>query len=90
MEMYEKQDPFKLQDFVNMSLFLNMFIYKSIIGQLFGKLYAPKTTFYDLMKIKTFNNNIFYINDRSISSRGCGRLEVRFSERFYVFHSEIK
>ncbi|XP_045445888.1 ubiquitin-protein ligase E3B [Melitaea cinxia] len=35
MEMYEKQDPFKLQDFVNMSQFLNMFIYKSIIGQLF-------------------------------------------------------
>ncbi|XP_045782566.1 ubiquitin-protein ligase E3B [Maniola jurtina] len=35
MEMYEKQDPFKLQDFVNMSHFLNMFIYKSIIGQLF-------------------------------------------------------
>ncbi|XP_045491570.1 ubiquitin-protein ligase E3B [Colias croceus] len=35
MEMYEKQEPFKLQDYVNMSLFLNMFIYKSIIGQLF-------------------------------------------------------
>ncbi|CAH2240226.1 jg1784 [Pararge aegeria aegeria] len=35
MEMYEKQDPFKLQDFINMSHFLNMFIYKSIIGQLF-------------------------------------------------------
>ncbi|VVD04422.1 unnamed protein product, partial [Leptidea sinapis] len=35
MEMYEKQEPFKLSDFVNMSAFLNMFIYKSIIGQLF-------------------------------------------------------
>ncbi|XP_045532186.1 ubiquitin-protein ligase E3B [Pieris brassicae] len=35
MEMYEKQEPFKLHDFVNMSSFLNMFIYKSIIGQLF-------------------------------------------------------
>nr|XP_032513418.1 ubiquitin-protein ligase E3B [Danaus plexippus plexippus] len=35
LEMYEKQDPFKLQDFVNMSQFLNMFIYKSITGQLF-------------------------------------------------------
>ncbi|CAB3228723.1 unnamed protein product [Arctia plantaginis] len=35
MEMYEQQNPFKLQDFVNMSLFLNMFVYKSIMGQLF-------------------------------------------------------
>ncbi|XP_041977850.1 ubiquitin-protein ligase E3B [Aricia agestis] len=34
MEMYEKQEPFKLQDFVNMSHFLNMFIYRCIIGQL--------------------------------------------------------
>ncbi|XP_026330023.1 ubiquitin-protein ligase E3B [Hyposmocoma kahamanoa] len=35
MEMYEQQDPFKLQDFINMSQFLNMFVYKSIMGQLF-------------------------------------------------------
>ncbi|XP_004930382.1 ubiquitin-protein ligase E3B [Bombyx mori] len=35
MEMYEKQDPFKLQDFINMSQFLNMFVYKTIMGQLF-------------------------------------------------------
>lgn len=35
MEMYEQQNPFKLQDFVNMSQFLNMFVYKSIMGQLF-------------------------------------------------------
>ncbi|KAL4711976.1 hypothetical protein ACJJTC_011283 [Scirpophaga incertulas] len=35
MEMYEQQDPFKLHDFVNMSQFLNMFVYKSIMGQLF-------------------------------------------------------
>ncbi|PZC84657.1 hypothetical protein B5X24_HaOG204205 [Helicoverpa armigera] len=35
MEMYEQQTPFKLQDFVNMSQFLNMFVYKSIMGQLF-------------------------------------------------------
>ncbi|XP_053625281.1 ubiquitin-protein ligase E3B [Plodia interpunctella] len=35
MEMYEQQEPFKLQDFINMSLFLNMFVYKSIMGQLF-------------------------------------------------------
>lgn len=37
MEMYEQQNPFKLQDFVNMSQFLNMFVYKSIMGQLFGE-----------------------------------------------------
>lgn len=37
MEMYEQQNPFKLQDFINMSQFLNMFVYKSIMGQLFGK-----------------------------------------------------
>lgn len=35
MEMYEQQEPFKLQDFVSMSHFLNMFVYKSIMGQLF-------------------------------------------------------
>ncbi|KAH9635355.1 hypothetical protein HF086_017921 [Spodoptera exigua] len=35
MEMYEQQNPFKLQDFINMSQFLNMFVYKSIMGQLF-------------------------------------------------------
>lgn len=35
MEMYEQQEPFKLQDFVNMSQFLNMFIYKAIMGNFF-------------------------------------------------------
>lgn len=35
MEMYEQQEPFKLQDFINMSQFLNLLIYKSIMGQLF-------------------------------------------------------
>ncbi|XP_013180712.1 PREDICTED: ubiquitin-protein ligase E3B isoform X1 [Papilio xuthus] len=35
MEMYEQQDPFKLEDFIVMSQFLNMFVYKSIMGQLF-------------------------------------------------------
>ncbi|XP_063620540.1 ubiquitin-protein ligase E3B [Cydia splendana] len=35
MEMYEQQEPFKLQDFINMSQFLNMFVYKSIMNQLF-------------------------------------------------------
>ncbi|XP_048479517.1 ubiquitin-protein ligase E3B isoform X3 [Plutella xylostella] len=35
MEMYEQQEPFKLVDFINMSQFLNLFVYKSIMGQLF-------------------------------------------------------
>ncbi|CAH2073385.1 unnamed protein product, partial [Iphiclides podalirius] len=35
MEMYEQQEPFKLHDFVAMSHFLNMFVYKTIMGQLF-------------------------------------------------------
>lgn len=37
MEMYEQQEPFKLQDFINMSLFLNVFVYKTVMGQLLGE-----------------------------------------------------
>lgn len=36
MEMYEKQNPFKLSDFVVMSNFLNVFLYKAVMGNLFG------------------------------------------------------
>lgn len=35
--MYEQQHPFKLNDFIIMSSFLNMFLYKAILGNLFGK-----------------------------------------------------
>lgn len=45
MEMYEKQEPFRLQDFINMSQFLNMFVYKSIMGQLFGKFFIALVIF---------------------------------------------
>lgn len=36
--MYEQQHPFKLNDFIIMSSFLNMFLYKAILGNLFGKI----------------------------------------------------
>lgn len=39
MEMYEQQNPFKLNDFIVMSSFLNMFLYKAVLGNLFGKIY---------------------------------------------------
>lgn len=35
--MYEQQHPFKLNDFVTMSSFLNTFLYKAVSGNLFGK-----------------------------------------------------
>ncbi|XP_066246822.1 ubiquitin-protein ligase E3B [Euwallacea similis] len=35
IEMYEKQKPFRLADFVAMSSFLNVFLYKAVTGNLF-------------------------------------------------------
>ncbi|KZC11880.1 Ubiquitin-protein ligase E3B [Dufourea novaeangliae] len=35
MEMYEQQDPFKLNDFVTISYFLNQFLYKAVLNNLF-------------------------------------------------------
>lgn len=35
MEMYEQQNPFKLSDFAVMSNFLNIFLYKAVLGSLF-------------------------------------------------------
>lgn len=35
MEMYEQQDPFKLSDFVTISYFLNQFLYKAVLNNLF-------------------------------------------------------
>jgi len=37
--MYEQQTPFRLTDYVNMSSFLNYFLYKGVLGNLFGKLF---------------------------------------------------
>jgi len=39
LEMYEQQTPFRLIDYVNMSSFLNCFLYKGVLGNLFGKLF---------------------------------------------------
>lgn len=39
MEMYEQQEPFKLNDFIAMSTFLNTFLYRAVLGNLFGKTY---------------------------------------------------
>ena len=39
LEMYEQQTPFRLTDYVNMSSFLNYFLYKGVLGNLFGKLF---------------------------------------------------
>lgn len=39
MEMYEQQDPFKLSDFVTISYFLNQFLYKAVLNNLFGACY---------------------------------------------------
>ncbi|XP_066590975.1 ubiquitin-protein ligase E3B [Prorops nasuta] len=35
MEMYEQQDPFKLGDFITISYFLNQFLYKAVLNNLF-------------------------------------------------------
>ncbi|XP_076627960.1 ubiquitin-protein ligase E3B isoform X2 [Colletes latitarsis] len=35
MEMYEQQEPFKLSDFVTISYFLNQFLYKAVLNNLF-------------------------------------------------------
>lgn len=35
--MYEQQKPFKLTDIVKLSGFLNQFLYKIIMGNIFGK-----------------------------------------------------
>lgn len=40
IEMYEQQIPFELMDYVALSSFLNMFSYKAIQDNIFGKLNA--------------------------------------------------
>ncbi|XP_014290363.1 ubiquitin-protein ligase E3B [Halyomorpha halys] len=47
IEMYEEQNPFKLNDFICMSSFLNMFLYKGILNNLFD------------MKSGTCGNSLF-------------------------------
>lgn len=42
MEMYEQQEPFKLTDFVTISYFLNQFLYKAVLTNLFGEYCSVK------------------------------------------------
>jgi len=53
MEMYEHQDPFKLMDFIAMSYFLNQFLYKAVLTNLFGK---SISVFFSLIKRKNGRN----------------------------------
>lgn len=46
MEMYEQQDPFKLSDFVTISYFLNQFLYKAVLNNLFGVYYSLYIIFF--------------------------------------------
>ncbi|XP_076654428.1 ubiquitin-protein ligase E3B isoform X2 [Halictus rubicundus] len=41
MEMYEHQEPFKLSDFVTISYFLNQFLYKAVLNNLFDQKSVP-------------------------------------------------
>lgn len=56
--MYEHQDPFKLTDFITMSYFLNQFLYKAVLTNLFG------TSCVRLLKIVREKNS--RINTRKI------------------------
>lgn len=40
IEMYEQQKPFVLRDYILMSSFLNIFLYKGISQNLFGKTFV--------------------------------------------------
>lgn len=57
MEMYEQQDPFKLSDFVTISYFLNQFLYKAVLNNLFGGYYNLCIIFfYNIIDIILFFN----------------------------------
>lgn len=57
MEMYEQQDPFKLSDFVMISYFLNQFLYKAVLNNLFGGYYNLCIIFfYNIIDIILFFN----------------------------------
>jgi len=60
MEMYEHQDPFKLMDFIAMSYFLNQFLYKAVLTNLFGK--SISVYFFVKSLIKKKNRKNFKID----------------------------
>lgn len=97
MEMYEKQKPFRLADFAAMSNFLNIFLYKAVLGNLFGKWsmlpvlliflfssgknYALKCFFFDI------NTTIFYEIPTAFE-----KLQKKFRNFFdlLIFSSSLK
>lgn len=58
MNMYETQDPFKISDFITMSYFLNQFLYKAVLNNLFGK-YNYTTCKSDTKNITNFKLHLF-------------------------------
>lgn len=63
MEMYEQQNPFKLSDFAVLSTFLNTFLYKSVLGNLFGTIGNNKKKLYMILyftDLKTIQNNSLF------------------------------
>lgn len=53
IEMYEQQKPFVLRDYILMSSFLNIFLYKGISQNLFGK-----NIFFFIKDLKLCNTNL--------------------------------
>lgn len=57
VEMYEQQNPFKISDFLVLSNFLNTFLYKAVLGNLFGIVYNFLFIFLISMLNCRFENN---------------------------------
>ncbi|KAL1132531.1 hypothetical protein AAG570_010486 [Ranatra chinensis] len=49
IEMYEQQSPFKLVDFINMSNFLNLFLYKGILNNLFDTKFTTNNSLFNAL-----------------------------------------
>lgn len=59
--MYEQQNPFKLSDFINMSNFINLFLYKAVIGSLFGKFTFDQYPFLVITFSSTINIAVIHL-----------------------------
>jgi ubiquitin-protein ligase E3 B len=63
VEMYEQQNPFKLTDFIVLSTFLNTFLYKAVLGNLFGNILlnsANETIKWKFSDLKTIQTNSLF------------------------------
>jgi ubiquitin-protein ligase E3 B len=61
--MYEQQNPFKLTDFIVLSTFLNTFLYKAVLGNLFGNILlnsANETIKWKFSDLKTIQTNSLF------------------------------